>query len=88
MLNHSFTSKAGQAMHFANYVYDDYNYEPGPLPNRIFEGVMSGLNENVWKVTEEQGTKDWFVLRRFMLTSTSAVHMLRKLEKLRMYRWN
>ncbi len=68
-------------MHFASYVYD-YNYEPksGPLPKRIFEGVMSGLNDNVWKVTEEQGTKDWFVLRRFMLTSTSAVHMLRKLE--------
>jgi hypothetical protein len=71
-------------MHLASYVFD-YNYEPksGPLPQRIFGGVMSGLNDIVWKVTEEQGTKDWFLLRRFMLTSTSAVHMLRKLEKTR-----
>jgi hypothetical protein len=46
-------------MQHASYVFD-YNYEPksGQLPNRIFEGVMSGLNESVWKVTEEQGTKD------------------------------
>ncbi len=43
---------------------------------------MSGLNDYMWKVTEEQGTKDWFLLiGRFMLTSTSAVHTLRKLEK-------
>jgi hypothetical protein len=44
--------------------------------------MFAGLNANVWKVTEEQGTKDWFILRRFMLTSTSAVHCLRKLEKM------
>ena len=68
-------------MKFASYVYD-YNYEPksGPRPERYFGGMFTGLNTNVWKVTEEQGTKDWFLLRRFMLTSTSAVHCLRKLE--------
>ena len=68
-------------MKYASYVYD-YNYEPksGPPPERHFGGAFEGLNVNVWKVTEEQGTKDWFLLRRFMLTSTSAVHCLRKLE--------
>jgi hypothetical protein len=68
-------------MRLASYVYD-YNYEPksGPTPERYFGGMFTRLNETVWKVTEEQGTKDWFVLRRFMLTSTSAVHCLRKLE--------
>jgi hypothetical protein len=71
-------------MQYASYVCD-YSYEPKSvqLPNRKFDGVMSGLNENVWKVTEEQGTKDWFLLGRcFMLTSTSAVHTLRNLEKM------
>jgi hypothetical protein len=68
-------------MGLASYVYD-YNYElkSGPTPERYFGGMFAGLNATVWKVTEEQGTKDWFVLRRFMLTSTSAVHCLRKLE--------
>ena len=73
--------QAGQAMKFASYVYD-YNYEPksGPKPERYFGGMFTGLNTHVWKITEEQGTKDWFLLRRFMLTSTSAVHCLRKIE--------
>ena len=68
-------------MTWASYVYD-YNYEPksGPTPERYFGGTFASLNTSVWKVTEEQGTKDWFILRRFMLTSTSAVHCLRKLE--------
>jgi hypothetical protein len=68
-------------MKFASYVYD-YNYEPksGLKPERYFGGMFTGLNTHVWKVTEEQGTKDWFLLRRFMLTSTSAVHCLRKIE--------
>jgi hypothetical protein len=69
-------------MKFASYVYD-YNYEPksGPKPERYFGGMFTGLlNTYVWKVAEEQGTKDWFLLRRFMLTSTSAVHCLRKIE--------
>jgi hypothetical protein len=69
----TFIMQAGQAMKYASYVYD-YNYEPksGPTPTRYFAGMFAGLNANVWKVTEEQGTKDWFILRRFMLTSTSA----------------
>ncbi len=68
-------------MKFASYVYE-YNYEPksGAKPERYFGGMFTGLNTHVWKVTEEQGTKDWFLLRRFMLTSTSAVHYLRKIE--------
>jgi hypothetical protein len=59
-------------MQCASYVYD-YNYEPksGGLPNRKCDGVMSGLNDHVWKITEEQGTKNCFLPRRFMLTSTS-----------------
>ena len=79
----TFIMQAGQAMKYASYVYD-YNYEPksGPTPTRYFAGMFADLNANVWKVTEEQGTKDWFILRRFMLTSTSAVHCLRKLEKM------
>ena len=70
-------------MKHASYVFD-YNYEPksGPLPKRKFDGLMKGLNKTVWKVTEEQGTKDWFLLRRFMLTSTSAIHVIRTLEKM------
>jgi len=70
-------------MKHASYVFD-YNYEPksGPLPKRKFDGLMKGLNKTVWKVTEEQGTKDWFLLRRFMLTSTSAIHVIRALEKM------
>ena len=70
-------------MKHASYVFD-YNYEPksGPLPKRKFEGLMKGLNDTVWKVTEEQGTKDWFLLRRFMLTSTCAIHIIRKLEQM------
>jgi hypothetical protein len=70
-------------MKHASYVFD-YNYEPksGPLPKRKFEGLMEGLNDTVWKVTEEQGTKDWFLLRRFMLTSTCAIHIIRKLEQM------
>ncbi len=70
-------------MKHASYVFD-YNYEPkfGPLPKRNFEGLMKGLNETVWKVIQEQGTKDWFLLRRFMLTSTSIIHIIRKLEQM------
>jgi hypothetical protein len=79
----TYNNQAGQAMKYASYVYD-YNYEAksGPQPQRYFGGMFAGLNGFVWKVTEEQGTKDWFILRRFMITSTSAVHCLRKLEKM------
>jgi hypothetical protein len=70
-------------MRYASYMYD-YNYEPksGSKPARYFGGMFADLNANVWKVTAEQGTKDWFLMRRFMLTSTSAVHCLRKLQKM------
>ncbi len=46
-------------MRLASYVYD-YNYEPksGATPERYFGGMFASLNETVWKVTEEQGTKD------------------------------
>ncbi len=63
-----------------------YNWEPkkGPTPKNKLQGSFKVLNEHVTLLTEDQGTKDWHLLRRFLVSSTVAIHCLQHFASMRM----
>ena len=64
----------------ASYTYEP---KPGKCPDPQFTGGFACLNEYCRKLTEDQGTKDWFLMRRFLISSTVAVNIIRTVQKMK-----